>query len=381
MKRYLSSTVTRSCKISGITVGERKILDQTSIGLYRILSRIIKIEGKRNDYILLQPPLNHRDYGQARMLDSKDAIIWRDTKVLKDDDEIWKKILRFCKTWTKKEDEVEDKVIGDFDKLFGISQANEENGKEGSGVDANDDDVLVPEEFTLYVPHFDLKRALRHGFHSHINIENELTKKQLLDMQRFAIDSIKLLEDQRKMWERTSISIDKERGIRVIATSRCIGVNPAGQRAQQSGTEVKNWFAYRIRVDNFNEPGSDKSTTFQLLGRTWRIVEEDENEDVKLGSLVNKDESYKSKEFNVDAPKNGVVGYLPVIKPGETFEYMSGCGLSTLIGTMSGCLHMAIVDEDTEPAHVGDPISAFDLPKERRFEMKVLPLKMIANHS
>lgn len=43
----------------------------------------------------------------------------------------------------------------------------------------------------------------------------------------------------------------------------------------------------------------------------------------------------------------GVVGQQPLIKPGETFQYTSGCRLRTASGTMHGTFHC--VAEDGEP--------------------------------
>ena len=53
-----------------------------------------------------------------------------------------------------------------------------------------------------------------------------------------------------------------------------------------------------------------------------------------------------------------VVGHLPVLHSGEVFEYMSGCHLTTLQGTMEGILHMAVVDATTPCAHLGDHVEA-----------------------
>jgi ApaG protein len=40
----------------------------------------------------------------------------------------------------------------------------------------------------------------------------------------------------------------------------------------------------------------------------------------------------------------GVVGQQPLIAPGETFEYTSGCQLDTPVGTMRGCFQMTADD-------------------------------------
>jgi hypothetical protein len=50
-------------------------------------------------------------------------------------------------------------------------------------------------------------------------------KSDVLQLQRFAIESMKLLQDQKDLWERTSVSVDRERGLRVIATSRYVQIH------------------------------------------------------------------------------------------------------------------------------------------------------------
>ena len=43
-------------------------------------------------------------------------------------------------------------------------------------------------------------------------------------------------------------------------------------------------------------------------------------------------------------PRLGVVGQQPLLKPGETFEYTSGCQLDTPVGTMRGSFQMTAED-------------------------------------
>jgi uncharacterized protein affecting Mg2+/Co2+ transport len=325
---------------------------------------------------LLQPPLNHRDYGQARVIDAAKCMLWRDKMILdrtgksSEDNadrqiEHHKKVLAFSKKWTQKEDTEEKKEVGNFDELFGISHSDEEEEDDGRDSDISD--------LSLYTSYSDLRYALRQGFRDFESEGNTKKKKDIIAMQRFAIDSISLLEDQRRMWDRTSISIDKERGIRVIATSRCIGASSSVHRGLKIGSEVKHRFAYRIRIENFNDSDSEESNNVQLLGRTWKILE-DEEEYLKLHD----GEDDKGREVNVVAPTTGAVGHLPVIRPGQAFEYMSGCELGTSIGTMSGCFHLAMVDNDAKSCQVGDHTDAFNLPREKHFEMEVQSFKLVA---
>ena len=65
------------------------------------------------------------------------------------------------------------------------------------------------------------------------------------------------------------------------------------------------------------------------------------------------------------------VGHLPVLLPGNVFEYMSGCELFTQHGTMSGSFHMAVVPSNTRSAMVGDAVPAFQDKNPNVFEMPV----------
>ena len=49
-----------------------------------------------------------------------------------------------------------------------------------------------------------------------------------------------------------------------------------------------------------------------------------------------------------------VVGHQPLLKPGESFQYTSGCRLHTASGTMHGTFHC--VAEDGEPFHTAVPL-------------------------
>ena len=53
-----------------------------------------------------------------------------------------------------------------------------------------------------------------------------------------------------------------------------------------------------------------------------------------------------------------IVGHLPVLSSGNVVEYMSGCHLTTMQGKMEGMLHMAVVDNNTPHAYLGDHIEA-----------------------
>ena len=80
---------------------------------------------------------------------------------------------------------------------------------------------------------------------------------------------------------------------------------------EQSRIEAGKWFwVYHVRIENHRDD------TIQLLTRHWRITD--------ARGMVN----------IVDG--EGVVGETPVLAPGETHDYVSGCPLGTPHGSMEG---------------------------------------------
>ena len=84
---------------------------------------------------------------------------------------------------------------------------------------------------------------------------------------------------------------------------------------ERSDLDNDRWFfVYTIRISN------QGSETVQLISRHWIITDADgEVEEVR-------------------GP--GVVGEQPVLEPGQSFEYSSGCPLGTAFGTMHGTYQM-----------------------------------------
>ena len=80
---------------------------------------------------------------------------------------------------------------------------------------------------------------------------------------------------------------------------------------EQSRIESGKWFwVYHVRIEN------DSAQPVQLLTRHWRIT--DGNGDVAL------------------VEGEGVVGEQPLIQPGRSHDYVSGCPLATPHGSMEG---------------------------------------------
>lgn len=87
----------------------------------------------------------------------------------------------------------------------------------------------------------------------------------------------------------------------------------------QSDPENERYvFAYTITIENVG------SVPAQLISRHWIIT--DANDEVQ------------------EVRGLGVVGHQPLLKPGEKFEYTSGCQLDTPVGTMRGSYQMTADD-------------------------------------
>ena len=78
-------------------------------------------------------------------------------------------------------------------------------------------------------------------------------------------------------------------------------------------------FAYRISITN------DSEYTVQLKKRHWHIVSSD--------------------NLHKEVEGDGVVGEQPMIAPGETYRYVSGCNLNSEIGKMYGTYLMERVND------------------------------------
>jgi ApaG protein len=94
---------------------------------------------------------------------------------------------------------------------------------------------------------------------------------------------------------------------------------------EQSEPRRGRWFwAYHVRLENEGE------MAVQLLTRHWVITDG------------------RGSRHSVEG--EGVVGEQPLILPGGSFDYVSGCPLATPTGSMQGSYHM-----------LGEDGSAFDV--------------------
>ncbi len=94
-------------------------------------------------------------------------------------------------------------------------------------------------------------------------------------------------------------------------------------------------FAYTITIRNTG------TIAAQLISRHW-IITDAEGQVQEVRGL-------------------GVIGQQPLLKPGESFEYTSGCAVATPVGTMQGAYQMVAEDG----THFEAPIARFTLAMPR----------------
>jgi ApaG protein len=94
-------------------------------------------------------------------------------------------------------------------------------------------------------------------------------------------------------------------------------------------------FAYKVRITNIGERPA------QVISRHWIISDGEQGEHEVRGL--------------------GVVGQQPLLGPGETFEYTSGCPLKNPVGTMRGSYHC--VGENGVPFEVDVPEFVLAMPR------------------
>jgi len=96
---------------------------------------------------------------------------------------------------------------------------------------------------------------------------------------------------------------------------------------ERSAPSLSQWFfLYTITITN------ESAEQVQLLSRRWLII----------------DATGKTEE--VHGP--GVVGEQPTLAPGQSFEYTSGCPLTTPFGSMAGTYQMTRGDGTSFDAEI-----------------------------
>ena len=116
-----------------------------------------------------------------------------------------------------------------------------------------------------------------------------------------------------------------------------VTVQPMYLDEQSSPEDQQFVWAYQVRIENLGD------RTVRLRNRYWSITDA------------------RGRTQEVRGP--GVVGEQPLLRPGESFEYTSGCPLSTPSGMMVGAYEMEA--ESGERLDVDIPAFSLDSPHQR----------------
>lgn len=125
---------------------------------------------------------------------------------------------------------------------------------------------------------------------------------------------------------------------KAVTRAISVTVTPRFLPDESSPGDGRYVFAYSVEIIN---TGPER---VQLLSRYWKIVD--------------------GKGQVQEVRGAGVIGKQPVLGPGESFSYTSGCPLTTPNGTMEGCYTMATATGDTFEAVI--PAFSLDSPHAKR---------------
>ncbi len=117
-----------------------------------------------------------------------------------------------------------------------------------------------------------------------------------------------------------------------------IRVRPSYLAGQSDPDEGRWVWAYQIEIVNLS------GSTVQLMARRWTITDAHGHVEEVRGP--------------------GVVGEQPVIEPGASYAYASGCPLSTDSGSMVGAYYMKDAEGRSFEADI--PAFSLDTPDARR---------------
>ena len=116
-----------------------------------------------------------------------------------------------------------------------------------------------------------------------------------------------------------------------------VSVTPTFAPERSDPDEPRFFWTYAVEIVNLGD------RTVQLTHRHWRITDAEGRREEVRGV--------------------GVVGEQPILKPGESFRYSSGCPLRTSSGVMVGSYRM--VADDGEAFEVEIPAFSLDSPQAR----------------
>lgn len=117
-----------------------------------------------------------------------------------------------------------------------------------------------------------------------------------------------------------------------------VTVLPEFQPDRSDPDEGRFFWAYTVEIANHGD------VTVQLKSRHWRITD--------------------ARGHTEEVRGPGVVGEQPILNPGDSFRYTSGCPLPTSSGIMAGTYRMAA--ETGEAFDVDIPAFSLDSPHAKR---------------
>jgi uncharacterized protein affecting Mg2+/Co2+ transport len=307
-----------------------------AIQLYRILQRQClelseELRKKQQTKILLQPPLDPHQAGSSRIISSKGASGNRE-----EEDEAL--LFHLFYRWNHGQQEATDSEELLLHEWCSQLTRHSTHHRDDDETDTDDEDVDAY-DLTLWTHIGTVQKAIRSAFQHDFD-------RAAPDLRHFqhqcAIRAYQFLAGQKDLLRRLSSSSSLEHSVQVTATSKYTGYSQRERveyARQRICIETKYRFVYRIRIQNLST-----TETIQLVGRTWNIQEYDSQREQPIGDLI-----------IVHAPQTGAVGRLPVLRPGQAFEYVSGAELATSLGCIKGCFHFARVPPDTPSARMGMP--------------------------
>lgn len=125
---------------------------------------------------------------------------------------------------------------------------------------------------------------------------------------------------------------------RAVTRNIQVTVLPEFLADRSDPSESQFVWAYTIEIANLGD------IDVQLVSRHWRITDGEGRLDEVRGP--------------------GVVGEQPILKPGDSFRYTSGCPLRTPSGIMTGSYHM--IDGNGAAFDIDIPAFSLDSPFARR---------------
>jgi ApaG protein len=112
------------------------------------------------------------------------------------------------------------------------------------------------------------------------------------------------------------------------ATTQGIRVEVESRYSAEHSKPGQWFFLYKVQISNLG------GETVQLVSRRWIIRDANGHVD------------------EVNGP--GVVGEQPILEPGDSYEYTSGCPLSTPFGSMVGAYQMVTTDGEEFDAEIAE---------------------------